>query len=261
MIPNLSVAIFAVQFILTFLAPILVLAVLAVKKKITAKPMWLGFACFFATQLVLRLPILQVLSSEVWFQNFAQGNTILYGLLLAFTAGLFEESGRLAGAKILKRRISFRDAVSFGLGHACCELIFLIGMTALSNLIYCLVINSNDPLFLASIPSDQLTYITNQLASASVPDLAAALLERASALSFHVLMTVVVFLGAVRHKAVLYWLFALLLHTVFDSVALLPIGMWPVEIILVVMGAACLAATLKIRKPYGEAYAALPAEL
>ena len=46
-----------------------------------------------------------------------------YALFLGFTAGLFEEVGRyLAFTTILKKRLDWKNAVAFGIGHGGIEI-------------------------------------------------------------------------------------------------------------------------------------------
>ena len=45
--------------------------------------------------MLTRIPLLQAFSTQEWYQNFAVLHPVVLGLLLAFTAGLFEETARL----------------------------------------------------------------------------------------------------------------------------------------------------------------------
>ena len=53
-----------------------------------------GMLVFFLSQVCLRLPLLSFLNTKLSFSMFIVENPVLYGLLLAFSAGVFEESGR-----------------------------------------------------------------------------------------------------------------------------------------------------------------------
>ena len=57
--------------------------------------MALGLLSFFISQILLRIPLLQLCAGQGWYQALAQSSPLVLGLGLAFTAGLFEESARL----------------------------------------------------------------------------------------------------------------------------------------------------------------------
>ncbi|MBP2097295.1 YhfC family glutamic-type intramembrane protease [Enterococcus rivorum] len=83
-----------------------------------------GFGClsFFLSQIVLRLPLLSMLSENNDFLLFSAINPIGYGLLLAFSAGLFEETTRWFLIKnALKNEMTWINGVWFGLGHGLLE--------------------------------------------------------------------------------------------------------------------------------------------
>ena len=111
-------------FFFTVLFPLLLLVLLAIRRAISLRPLFIGVLAFFVSQILLRIPLLSILSTQGWFLTFAQQQMLLYLILLSASAGLFEESARLLGAKCFcKGRRSYRDAVSFGLGHGLCEVV------------------------------------------------------------------------------------------------------------------------------------------
>ena len=244
-------ALFGLALVLTLLFPAALLLVLAVRKKIDLLPLGLGFASFLASQVFTRIPLLQVLGTQAWYQQFAQEHRTALILLLALTAGLFEETARLGGAAVLGPRKpdvpggppkpgcrTWRGALSFGLGHAFCELMLLAGLTHVNNLLFCLLWNSGGAELLSGLlPAGQLDQIAAQLLAVQPPDILAGLLERLSAVLFHLFATSLVFLAFALRKWALYPA-AILAHTVFDGLAVLPLGMWPMELLLFVLALA-----------------------
>ena len=95
---------FALALFLTLVLPILLLLFLCLFKKISPLPMALGLLSFFISQILLRIPLLQLCAGQGWYQALAQSSPLVLGLGLAFTAGLFEESARLGGAALLGPR-------------------------------------------------------------------------------------------------------------------------------------------------------------
>lgn len=257
---------FAVAALLTTVFPVILLVVLMVKKKISVMPMFVGFAAFFISQMVLRMPLLGILGLQSWYVSFANNFFYLYIVLLSFSAGLFEESARLIGAKAMKRNRSFKDAVSFGLGHGLCEVIVLVGLSYVSNTVYAVAINLEVGGIVDLLPAASYETIVSQLSAVGVMDLVAGILERVSAVSFHVFASVLVF-KAVRERKIVYYFLAMLAHTVFNVVGVLVaqfFGIWPSEAAMFVLAALALWYVMGQSKiadaPDAAAYAAQAAE-
>ncbi len=89
----------------------------------------LGVASFAASQLLLRIPLLGELQNAVWFNMFAMTQPLLCGVLVAFSAGLFEETGRFVALKLINRDLlTWENGVIFGLGHGGVEAFCLTGI-------------------------------------------------------------------------------------------------------------------------------------
>ena len=158
-------------------------------------PLLAGALSFGISQLLLRIPILQYgLPQFDWFLLLPYRNPLLYGFLLAFTAGLFEETARWIGFRILgPNRRGFRDGVVFGLGHGGVEAVWIFWMMAAQ--------------LQAGIQATPL-------------GLALGFAERAAAVCFHVGASVLVLYGVRKRK--IRWLFlAILLHTLLDMTVVL----------------------------------------
>lgn len=129
---------------ITLLLPIAIYVLYGIKNK--GKGVWvawlLGAAGFFVFQMMIRTPLLNILSLLPGFQEFGSRFYVLYCLLLAFTAGLFEVAGRFIVAKILIKNMTFEKGVAAGLGHGGIESIVVVGMTYVNNLIYAIMINT-----------------------------------------------------------------------------------------------------------------------
>ena len=112
---GVQVASFAAAAFCTLVLPVVLLIVLAVMKKIRLAPLTLGFVSFFVSQMVLRIPLLQLLNAAGALNAIA-ANTVLYAVVVGgLSAGLFEETARLGGAAILKNYRTWKDMVSFGI--------------------------------------------------------------------------------------------------------------------------------------------------
>ena len=138
------IAAMCVTLFISMVLPVVLLLVYALKnrKQGVAKAWFLGAAGFFITQMVIRVPLLSMLSMSQGFMAFAENHYLLYAIALAFTAGLFELAGRYAVAKILSKNLTYKQSIAAGLGHGGIEAIALIGMTYVSNLLYVAMINT-----------------------------------------------------------------------------------------------------------------------
>lgn len=231
---------FAVSLCLTFIAPIALMIVLGVRKKITPAPLAMGLLTFFLSQVILRMPLLNILSATPQWQSFSQ-NFLLFALVTSFSAGLFEESARLGGCAILKRFRSYRDAVSFGLGHGFCEVLFLVGFSQINNLMYAVSINNGSlTSTLSSLPAETVDQLIQQFTSTSPVLVYVAILERLFAVTFHVFAALLIVEGLRNRRALRGYVLALLAHTAFNFVAVILdqyVNFWVAEGAMLVMAA------------------------
>ena len=236
---GVQAASFAAAAFCTLALPVALLIALGALKKIRLAPLALGFASFFVSQMVLRIPLLQLLNAAGALNAIA-ANTVLYAVVVGgLSAGLFEETARLGGAAILKNYRTWKDMVSFGLGHGLCEVMLVMGMAYLNNLLLAAALT--DPagplgLLLTGLDSAALQQLTAQLAAIG-PGLAAlALLERVSAVLFHLFATSLVFTAVIRRQPGWY-LAAIAAHTLFNAVAvLLSASLVATELALLALG-------------------------
>lgn len=145
-----------------------------------------GFACFAVTQIMTRIPLLASFDYELTVLNLRA--PFLVVLILALSAGIFEETGRYLFYKTALRRADFTDAMLFGLGHSLMEILFLF-------------------------------YSAGIFAGLGLS--AWAILERVSATLFHMASAVFILGGMRRGKGARTLLCAILLHAFFNLVAVL----------------------------------------
>ena len=256
MIPVETIIAFGISSFFTLLFPIILMIVLVAKQKIAPRPLLIGMLAFFVSQILLRVPILNVLSTQSWFLSFAQQQMILYLVLLSSTAGLFEESARLIGVKCFcKEQRSYRDAFSFGLGHGLCEVILLVGMSSVGNLLYCVMLQNGSMEAAFADSPDLLQQVTTALAAVSTTSIYLGIVERVSAVLFHIFAPVLIFQGVNRGHAGSYWLLAVLSHTVFNLVAVILAqysNVWICEGVLLLLGLCALFYVLRTRKNFSN---------
>ena len=195
---------------------------------------WLaGFlgACGFAIlQLGIRLPLLNKIAALPEFAGWVEEHYIIYCLLLAFTAGLFEVVGRYGVAKIVdkakkrSKELTFETGFMAGIGHGGIEAAALVGLTYVNNLIYSAMVNMGlweSMMEEIQAAGDHSIYEVY----ASVPDLLietpwylylASGYERILTMIAHIAMTLIVFYFVSRKKDVIGILISLCFHTAID---------------------------------------------
>lgn len=178
-----------------------------------------GLASFGISQLVLRIPLLKLLDgTETYIYMSLVMPFVLYWII-AFTAGLFEETGRLVLLQFFRKApLSLGDAVTFGLGHGLMEAGWL----------------------LIPIVQYMMTFGFSR-------NVGLALLERVSALIIQVAFSILV-VQAVNTRRLRWYFLALLLHTVVDGILVYFKSDTVLEASLCVISLLCLAGALLIRR-------------
>jgi uncharacterized membrane protein YhfC len=238
-------AAYVLNFVGMILLPILLGIWLVRKFKLSWKLLLAGALTFIASQ-VLHIPLVYGLTAA--FKNgilpsIPQAWALLFNaVLLGLLAGIFEETARYILFKfVLKNTRSWEQGLLVGVGHGGIEAI-LLGFAATAAFLTMLGYRSVDLSTLPSIPADQLDLARQQVtaywsAALYMPFL--GLVERVSAVSLHISLSVMVLYSIVRRQPLWFWL-ALLWHAFVDAVAVyfLPkIGAVPLEAVLLLMAA------------------------
>lgn len=183
----------------------------------------IGMLAFFVSQAVIRIPLLSVL--QMTMPKFMAFTSSPLGIIFigGLTAGLFEETARLICVSVMKpENRHFKNSVSFGLGHGVFEAVTLVGFTMISNLIVMIMINSGafSEILKTMSPTDRMTIVPalTALCGAKPYTFVLGILERASSITFHVFASYLIFKGKREGKTIQYYITALLLHTLFNSV-------------------------------------------
>lgn len=142
----------------------------------------MGALCFWIFQPLTRIPLVNIIMREPSFAILSYTRPWIIWLFLGFTAGVFEEVGRLVFKFTLdKNGKDFYQPIVFGLGHALGEVFFLFTL----------------------VPIQQLSVL--------------AFVERFIAIFLHIGMTVIVWNGFIRQQRFKYLCISILVHTLIDS--------------------------------------------
>ncbi|NLW44783.1 MAG: YhfC family intramembrane metalloprotease [Syntrophomonadaceae bacterium] len=159
------------------------------KASITRYLLWfvLGGLCFFISQPLIRIPILNWVQSTTQFSMFAIFHPLPAGILIGLSAGVAEESFRFIFKQFFMKpaRTSIVQPVIFGCGHGLVEAAMVLGPAI--------------------------------FAGYSLMDLSWGIVERIIAVTMHVSFTIVVWNGFQIDKRALYLILAILLHGAVDG--------------------------------------------
>ncbi|PKN86304.1 MAG: hypothetical protein CVU46_08270 [Chloroflexi bacterium HGW-Chloroflexi-8] len=254
--PVLLITMFVLAGLFNVVFPILLGWWIIRKHKTNWKLFGVGVLTFIGSQ-IFHLPVVNGLTAA--FQsgalphvdpNFAPFfNAIVLGLL----AGLFEETARWIGFKLLKKKgDSLGAALTLGAGHGGIEAI-IIGGVVLFSLISMLSLRS---IGVDSLPlsADQMEATLQQVqAYFATPwhlPLAGAV-ERIGAVALHITLSIMVWLSYTKRKALWFW-GAVLYHAVVDGLTVLAVsfgmGTWILEASFIVVAFCGLYLALKAGK-------------
>ncbi len=202
----------------------LVLGVI-VRKKLAVgwKYFWFGALVFLVFQLVTRVPIVIVLQDTVLAHLLRTSTAFTWTwlVILAVTAGLFEEVGRYIGYRLFMHREPkiWSKAIMFGLGHGGLESMVLVGGQLVLTLINIVVLSA---LNLNTLPAAQRSVIIQQFAAINAQPVWLPLLaawERLWTIPLHVALAVIV-LQVFRRQHMIWLFLAILFHALVDFLAI-----------------------------------------
>lgn len=233
MVSATTIVTVCITLFITLILPVIVYLIYGLKNK--GKGVWtawlLGAAGFFVMQMIIRTPILSVLSILPGFAAFVAENYILYCLILAFTAGLFEAVGRYAVAKILCKKLDYTRSFAAGLGHGSIESIFVVGMTYVNNLIYIFMINTGSfdnivaQTAAMGVDTTQLAVLKDSLVNTPSAMFLLAGYERVLTVLLHIALSMVVCYFVSRKKDFTGIVICILCHFAVDFIAPVMNGM------------------------------------
>lgn len=218
-----------------------------VRKKLAVgwKYFWFGALVFLAFQLVTRLPLVTVLQATVLAHLLRTSSAFTWTwlVILAITAGLFEEVGRYVGYRLFLRREvkTWSKAVMFGLGHGGLESMVLVGGQLLLMILNLVVLSA---LPVNSLPAAQRHTVIQQFAAINAQPVWLPLLtawERLWTIPVHVALSVIV-LQMFRRQQIGWLFLAIFLHALVDflSLAIPQVLGHSTNVTLLFEGVACL---------------------
>lgn len=146
---------------------------------------------------------------------------LYFGVLTGLLAGLCEEGARWVGFKILRKKAShFGSSLALGVGHGGAESIILCVLGTAWSLVTVLTYNAGGQIA-SGVSTDTVQTMLAQISAFWAQPWYTGLLpglERIIALSTQILLSIMVW-KAVVNRSFVWWLLAVLYHTVVDAVS------------------------------------------
>lgn len=219
MVSQPAIVFMLITVLLSFVFPVGAVVYLYKKKRISLKAVGVGALTFLLFQFATRIPLLTLLSTEPWFQGL-MGNLFFSAVLIGgVSAGLFEEVGRYLAFRFpLKRNLSWKNGLAYGLGHGGIEAIMLVGVTYIYYIGLSLMLNAGqfDSLIGTQFDAETAAMIRSQLVNTPPVYFLFGGLERFFTLFIHIGLSLMVLYGVITGK-IRYLLYAILLHTLVNA--------------------------------------------
>ncbi len=233
MIDTIKVFALAISAVLCFLVPIAGYFIAKDRKGRYPGVLIGGVLSFYLTQMIIRIPILQLLLPKLdWYRKMS-GNIFLLALFLGFTAALFETFGRwLTLNYLLKKRLSYRTGIVHGLGHGGIEAILLVGLNYVIFTVFAVLLNRGNESPLQFLIRGQHELIIGLLSDTEWQLFMLAGVERTMTIIFHVAMSLMVTIGIVKGRQRMYIALVLFWHTLLDFLAVMA-SSWTTNVYLI----------------------------
>lgn len=222
-IPNLTIAILAFNVFVSLALPLGLLLVLRKKLGASTVPFWAGCVTFFLAVMVLESLAHNIILTGPLGASI-QSNLWLYALYGGVMAGLFEETGRFAAMRLLKKKHNRPEtALMYGAGHGGIEVLLLMGGAMVQNLVLAAMVNNGQiSTLLGTMTEQQAAALESGIAimATSSPLLfLVSPLERVIAVVLHMTLSVLVWQAAAQPGKIRMYIAAIGVHAFVDASA------------------------------------------
>lgn len=223
-----------VSIIITIFVPIILLVFFYKKNKLFVGVFIGGMVSFYVPQLIVRVPIIQlVLPQFDWYQRLSQ-NVIGLALFLGLSAALFETFGRYITLNfLLKKHWSYETGLVHGIGHGGIEAIMLVGLNYLIFALFIILQRQGvETPITFLIPLEQQELVTSLLKDTPSIMFLVAGIERFFTMILHVALSLLVTIGLYRKQVFRYLAIVLFIHSFVDVLAVILSG-YGVSIVII----------------------------
>lgn len=212
MVPASSIAAMAVTLLICLALPLGgLIALNRGRRPGVGRAFACGMLAFFLSQVVTRLPLMALVVPQL---PQPVSGFLLAPQVASFTAGLFEETGRLIVMLwLLKRFHRLADGLAFGLGHGGLEAILLVALMFVNNLVVAVMMNTGQwAQFARALPADRASAVETALTKTPWSDFLSAGIERIGAVALHTVCSLIILTGIVGGRKLLAWLVTFCAH-------------------------------------------------
>lgn len=192
------------------------------KEKGVATGFFFGALGFFVPQILLRLPMLNVISARPGFDSFTSAHYILYSLFLALSTGFFETAGRWFVLRyMMKGQITYHKAFSAGYGHGGIEAMFILGYSLVNNIVAAVLINNGlieDAMKDTGATQSDIDALVDTVVNTKMSSYYCDLAERVLFLCIQVMLTILLGYLIMKGKEVFGMLVTMFIHTLVNFV-------------------------------------------
>lgn len=247
MVSPLSIVAMVVTLLLSLLLPIILFIIIRRSSKYVTGAVVAGALAFYLSQMLIRLPIIQVVLPKFeWYRQFSH-KLVPYIFFLALSAGLFEETARFLAYKLLLREKQvWKCAIAYGIGHGGIEAVLIVGITYINNIVLSIMINTSSfhSFMRNKVDEKMLTGIYEALVETPAGLFLAAGVERMLTIAVHIALSVLILEGIVRKYPLHTYAMAVFSHTAINFscvyLAYLKVNYWLIELFLAIVAVGAL---------------------
>jgi len=247
-----SIIFISISLFLSIVLPLVLAIVLHKKLRFAWKSVFVGALVFLVFQILTRIPLLGYLQQNLWYQVFSTSYPLISGLLIALSAGLFEETGRYVGFRFfLQKHLDWESGIAYGIGHGGLESL-LVGTTFLNDLIVSVLIN------LGKAPLQLSKSVISALVDTAPSMFLVGGIERVLAFIVQIGLSLIVLYG-IKSKRNTFLLLAIAIHTLLDlGAVMLPRNILVLETYVAIFATVSLVWIVKSKKIFREKEACDP---
>lgn len=197
-----------------------------------------GAISFYLTQIVIRIPLLQLAMPKLlWYQNLSK-SVVGLALFLGLTAALFETAGRwLTLNFLLKKRLSYRTGLIHGIGHGGIEAVLLVGINYMIYAVYTFLFTRGvEQPMKFMFPEEAQVLMKTLIIDVETNLFLVAGIERVLTMIVQVALSLLIAVGIMKGQQWLYTLMVLLIHSSLDFFAVVMssngVDFWLIELMV-----------------------------
>lgn len=248
-----------ITIIICFLLPLLLLIIIKRKTKYLIGALVVGALSFYISQMVIRIPLLQLVQSKITIGN-SWRDILVLALCLGLSAALFEEMGRYFSIKLLlkEEKYTYKTGIVHGIGHGGCEAILLVGINyiVMTAVAFSIFRNGLDSSLFLKFPEFQQQTLLLAFENNTPSMFLLAGIERAITIFFHIAISVMIMEGIVREKTKRFFWLAIVLHTALDAgvviLSKVGCGYWLIESFILIFAIGGILYAILAKKRFGD---------